>query len=334
MPRKDPHTVEDLGEFELIDRIEACARRAGCVTGDRVVLGIGDDAALLSLSPGFELVVSTDSLVEDVHFRWRDSAGVDIGRKALVTSLSDLAAMGARPIGFTFALHVQPSLPLAHVDDLMLGIAREAAANGAPLVGGNVSRSSATTLVMTVMGEVEAGRALLRSGLAPGDRLFVTGRFGGAALDVALASADPDGAASHRNRPSPRLAAGRALVESGLCAACIDCSDGLAADLTHMLEASGVGADVDASAVPRAPGLEDGAVIPSSRGAGPIDALALCLHGGEDYELIFGLRPVARGLPSTAALSDRLGVMVTEIGVVTERAGLRGWPAGRGHRHF
>ncbi len=327
MPRSPtPRTLADVGEFGLIDRIERRARR---VSGARVRLGIGDDAAVLRPAPGFEVVLTTDTLVEDVHFRFATESARSIGRRALVANLSDLAAMGARPIGFTCALQAPPTLPLSRVDALFEGLLAEAAVHGAPLVGGNVARARETSLAISAVGEVEQGRALSRSGLRPGDRLFATGRFGAAALAVARAERT---GRMIRHRPTPRIEAGRALVRSRLCSACIDCSDGLAADLVHMLEASGVGAEIDADAVPRARG-----VVAGARALG-LDPDALCLAGGEDYELIFGLRPRSRrgrgGLPSAAALERRLGTVVTELGSVTAMPGLRGVPAIAGHTHF
>lgn len=322
-------TLRDVGEFGLIDRIERRARR---VTGRGVRLGIGDDAAVLRPARGFEVVLSTDAFVEDVHFRFDTESAKHVGRRALVANLSDLAAMGARPIGFTCALQAPPDLPLSRVDALFDGLLVEAARHGAPLVGGNVARARETSLSIAAIGEVERGRALVRSGLRPGDRLFVTGCFGAAAL--AWTRAERAGRAI-RHVATPRIEAGRALVRTGRCSACIDCSDGLAADLGHLLEASGVGAEVDADAVPRAPGLAAGA-----RALG-VDPDALCLAGGEDYELIFGVRSRPAPAPgrraeavSAAALARRLGTAVTEIGRVVATPGLRGLPPGRGHVHF
>jgi len=318
----DARTLEDVGEFALIERIARAAREQH---GERVRVGIGDDAAVLQPTPGFELVVSADTFVEDVHFRFASRSPADVGRDALLVNLSDLAAMGARPIGFTVALQAPPTLALDAFDGLVEGIVGMGVECGAPLVGGNLSRASETSLAITVLGEVEAGRALLRSGLQPGDSLFATGRFGENAARVLEAERLGEPV---RFEHGPRLDAGRALVGSGLCSACIDCSDGLAADLGHMLEASGVGAEIDAAAIPRAQDLELRA------GRLGVEAEALCLEGGEDYELIFGLRPPLEGLPSSDALSDRLGVMVTEIGVATGTPALRGLTATRGHAHF
>lgn len=317
-------TVGDIGEFALIERIE---RRAAPVSGRAVRLGIGDDAALLRPARGFDLAVSADSLVEDVHFRRSQMTARAIGRRALAVNLSDLAAMGARPLGFTLALQVPPSLEVRWLDGVVAGLLDEARTHASPLVGGNVARGHETALAITVLGEIERDRALRRDGLRAGDRLFVTGALGAAAL--ALARSEQTGAAL-RHRVVPRLEAARRLVSLGRCSACIDLSDGLVSDLGHLLEASGVGARIDASAIPRVRGLAAGA-----RRLG-LDPDGLALAGGEDYELLFGIRP-GRGRgqnPSSAVLSRRLGLPVAEIGTAEAVRGLRGLPAFEGHRHF
>jgi thiamine-monophosphate kinase len=189
-------------------------------------------------------------------------------------------------------------------------------------VGGNLTRARETSLTVTVLGRVRRGRALRRSGARPGDRILVTGSFGGAGL--ALARSERAGAPLRRV-PVPRLAAGRALASLPGVGGCIDVSDGLAADLRHLLAASGVGARVEASRVPRPAGFARACA------ALGLDPERTALHSGEDYELVFTVRP---GAPGPAALSRRLGVAVTEIGVVAPRRhGVKGLPPG-GWRHF
>jgi thiamine-monophosphate kinase len=312
--------ISDLGEFELIGRIARLAERAA-VDGAQVVVGIGDDAAVLRPRAGEDLVVSADTFVEDVHFRWGTSSAKIVGRRALVANLSDLAAMGARPLGFTAALAAPGALELTRFDGLLRGMLHEARAHGCPLVGGNLTRASETSVAITVMGAVPRGKALRRNGLRAGDRLFVTGTLGGAALALARAEL---GRAPMRHVAMPRIEAGQALVRMREVRACIDVSDGLAADLGHMLEASGVGAEVDPAQLPRGRGLAQGA---SELG---IDGERLVVGGGEDYELVFGYR----GAATSAVLRRRLGVKVTEFGSVTRMRGARGWPSTEGWRHF
>ena len=287
-----------------------------------MVLGIGDDAALLRLRAGDDLAVSTDALVEDVHFRFASETPRAIGRRALAAALSDLAAMGARPLAVVAALAAPPTLPLAHAEGIVRGIVDGARRWDAPLVGGNVARAKQTSLTLTVLGAVRRGRALTRAGARPGDRIFVTGTLGGAALAVARAARG----ARVRIAPEPRLAAGLALARLLGVGACIDVSDGLVADLGHLLRASRVGAQIDPARVPRPAGF-----AAACRRAGA-DPERLALAGGEDYELLFTLR--SRLAP--AALQRRLGVRVAEIGAITRVRGLRGLPAAgqTGWTHF
>ncbi len=322
--------LRDLGEFALIERIERAASRSRAVGRTRsLVVGIGDDAAVLRPPAGEDWVVTTDAHVEGVHFRWRTQSARCVGRRALVANLSDLAAMGARPLGFVFALAAPPDLEIRTFDGLLAGLLEEADAHGCPLIGGNLSRARQTSVVISAQGSVKRGRALLRGAARPGDRIFVTGTLGGAALEVARAAA---GRGRVRGVPTPRLKAGRALARMAGLGACIDISDGLLADLDHVLDRSGCSAELDLASVPRPPRFEA-----ACRRLG-VDPIRLATRGGEDYELLFTLRGRGRSAgrgaagPAQAALSRRLGVAVTEIGKVIKRAARRqkttGW------RHF
>jgi thiamine-monophosphate kinase len=312
--------LSDVGEFGLIERI---ARKIANLPGPRVVLGPGDDAALLRPPAGRDLVVSTDALVEDVHFRWCSQAPATVGRRALLVNLSDLAAMGAMPLGCVLALSAPPALELERAEGLIDGLLREAEAHGCPLVGGNVAAARETSLAITVFGSVERGRALLREAGGPGDRIFVTGTLGGAAL--AHERSERRGTRLRR-LPVPRLQAGRALARIESVNGCIDVSDGLVADLGHLLAKAGRGAEIDPARIPCPQGFEL-----ACRRLG-VDPQALLLGGGEDYELLFSVR--ARARLSEAVLARRLGVPVAEIGRVTAAAGISGLPVGSGWRHF
>jgi thiamine-monophosphate kinase len=222
-------------------------------------------------------------------------------------------------VGVLAALAAPRDLPLARADGLTRGLVEGARRWGAPLVGGNVARADRTSLTLTVLGAVSRGRALRRDRARPGDRIFVTGALGGAALAVARAARG----ARLVHQPEPRLAAGRALARLRETGACIDVSDGLVADLRHVLDASCVGAVIDPTRVPVPRGFEA-----ASARAGA-DPRRLALSGGEDYELLFTLRRAVPGL------ARRLGVPVTEIGVVTSGRSLRGIPRdGEGFTHF
>ncbi len=322
--------LRDLGEFGLIERIERIAVRTAPRGGPgAVLLGIGDDAALLRLRPREQLAVSTDALVEGVHFRFTTQAPRTVGRRALLVALSDLSAMGARPLGVTVALAAPPDLDVRTALDLARGCADVGARAACPLVGGNVTRARVTSLTLTVLGGVPSARALLRRTARPGDRLFVTGRVGAAALARARAERGPG---RLRQLPPLRLAAGRALGRLAARGACIDVSDGLVADLRHVLEASRVGAELDTRRLPVAHGFG-----PACARLG-LDPVRTALTGGEDYELLFTIRP---GGPGAATLARRLGAPVTELGRIIRGRALRILgPGGRvlagtgGHRHF
>jgi thiamine-monophosphate kinase len=315
-------TLGDVGEFGLIARIE---RAAGRARGRGVVLGIGDDAALLRPGRGEDVAVTVDALVERVHFRWDRDAPAAIGWRALVANLSDLAAMGARPVGWLLALAAPGSLPLARLDGALRGMLAAARAFRCPLVGGNVSAAGETSFTVTAVGALARGRALSRRGARAGDRILVTGTLGGAAL----ARARADRSRGHvRHAPVPRLAAGAALARLPGIGGCVDVSDGLEADLGHLLEAAAGGplaAELDPDRLPVPPGF--GAAC-RRLGLDPAD---LALGGGEDYELLFTARP---GAPGAEVLARRLGVPVTEIGRIRRATRAAGAGSRRGWRHF
>jgi thiamine-monophosphate kinase len=235
--------------------------------------------------------------------------------------------MGARPLGVVAALAAPPELPAARADGLVRGLLDGARRWGAPLVGGNVARARDTVLTLTAVGAVARGRALTRDAARPGDRICVTGRFGASALAIARARRGGGaGAARVRLAPEPRLHAGRVLARTVGIGACIDVSDGIVADLGHVLRASRVGASIEPARVPVPPGF---ARACARAGADPV---RLALAGGEDYELLFTVRPDG---PRPARLAARLGVAVAEIGMVTRGRGLRGVPARvAGFTHF
>ena len=313
-------TLADVGEFGLIARI---ARAAARVRGPAVVLGIGDDAAVLRPRAGERLLVTTDALVEDVHFRWRSEKPAAVGRRALAAALSDLAAMGGRPLGCLLALAAPPSLPLRRADGLLRGLLAAAREFACPLVGGNVTAARETSLTVTALGSARPGRILTRRGARPGDRILVTGSLGGAALGLARAARG----GRRGPAPRPRLAAGAALARTPGIGGCIDVSDGLEADLAHLLEAAAggpLGAELDVSRVPLPRGLRAACARLG------LDPERLALAGGEDYELLFTARP---GAPGAGALARRLGLPVSEIGRVTARPTPRRRAPG-GWRHF
>lgn len=301
-----------MGEFELIRR----HFQRAATPGGAVVLGIGDDCALLQPSPGHQLAISSDMLVQGRHF-FPDVDPEALGHKALAVNLSDLAAMGARPLGFTLAL----ALPQADSDWLgrfARGLFALADAHACPLVGGDTTRGP-LNLCITVFGEVKPGQALRRDAARVGDDLYLSGRTGEARLALehlrSTGWARAAGGADLRarlERPTPRNALGMALATVPGAHAAIDLSDGLAGDLGHILQASGVGADLHVPALPVAPALQ---ALPE---APRLDCL---LAGGDDYELAFTASPAARSAVEQAARAS--GTAITRIGRITAGPGLR-----------
>lgn len=295
-----------LGEFDLIRRFfERPVRRAA--------LGVGDDCALLALAPGMQLAVSTDMLVEGRHFL-STVPPQRLGHKALAVNLSDLAASGARPLAFTLALSL-PRADEAFVAGLAEGLFALAAAHDIELVGGDTT-AGPLNLCITVMGEVPAGQALLRSGAQPGDELWVSGQLGDArlALEVfrgrlALDAASLEQVRAAMEQPQPRVQLGMAL--RGVASAAIDLSDGLIGDLGHILQRSGVGAQVELDRLPRS------AVLAAQPPALREECL---LAGGDDYELLF-CAPAAHH-DAVLAAGQWAGVPVQRIGHILERPGL------------
>ena len=320
MSRRE-RSLADLGEPALIRRI---ARRAGHPPGKSWALGIGDDAAILRSRPGEELVLSTDVQVEGVHFLFDRETPRTIGRRALAVNLSDLAAMGAQPLGALLNLCAPPSMRLSVFDGLVAGFVDETRRFACPLVGGNLSSAQVSSLTVTVVGRCARGGALRRKGVRPGDLLYVTGMLGAAAL--ARMRADREGTPLRRV-PEPRLDAGRALARMGGIHGCIDLSDGLASDLGQLLDGTSLGAEIDVTGLPMPRGFQR-----ACRELG-LDSARLLAGGGEDYELLFALAPKS-AVTDPVALRKRLGVPVSQIGRVVRQAGIRGLPPIRGGHHF
>lgn len=315
-----------MPEFDLIGRIRDIVT-VPC--GPACVLGIGDDAAVLDVPPDRHLVVCTDTLVSGVHFPV-GTLPEAIGHKALAVNLSDLAAMGAEPAWFFLALTLPDGDP-AWVEDFARGLGALATDAGIALAGGDTT-GGPLSITITALGTVEKGGALERGGAQPGDLVVVSGLPGRAALALRelKSGAEPaENELAALEYPVPRLGLGMAL--RGLATACIDLSDGLAADLGHILERSGAGASIDLAALPK-----DGALT----GLSEQDRWSLQLTGGDDYELCFTVPPGrAKELPETAA---HTGVPLTVIGRITEGVGLelrapdgsRFEPGRAGYEHF
>ena len=311
------------GEFDLIARI-----RARVATRADVVLGIGDDAALLAPPPGRQLVVTADTLNDGVHFP-RGTSPADVGWKALAVNLSDLASMGAEPAWCTLSLSLPQSDP-AWIEGFLDGFLDLAGQHDIALVGGDTTRGP-LSIAVTAMGLVEPGRALRRDGARVGDEVWVTGTLGDAAGGLALLDREPVPALRARlDRPTPRVAAGRALA--GIATACVDVSDGLLADLGHVCARSHVAAHLDVDALPASAALREA--------FGEADRIALQASGGDDYELCF-TAPADAGA-DIDAVSAQLGLRFTRIGRIVAGEGVhpvdaksQPWSSPRrGYDHF
>jgi thiamine-monophosphate kinase len=293
-------------EFDLIARIR---ERAG--TRDDIVLGIGDDAAILRVPSGNDLVVSTDTLNIGVHFP-PETAPSDIGWKALAVNLSDLAAMGATPAWCTLNLAL-PDANAIWLDAFLDGFLELAAKHDVALVGGDTTRGP-LSITVTVHGFVPEGAALRRSGAQVGDLVCVTGTLGnaaGALRQWQRGSPIHTKLQSFLTRPEPRIAPGQAL--RGLATACIDISDGLLADLGHVLTASGVGAEIELAEVPTS------AVLAAKFEA--TERRELQLSGGDDYELCFTVPPEL--VMDVIAATRDVGFPISRIGLIEAQQGLR-----------
>lgn len=311
------------GEFDLIARI-----RARVATRADVVLGIGDDAALLAPPPGRQLVVTADTLNDGVHFP-RGTSPADVGWKALAVNLSDLASMGAEPAWCTLSLSLPQSDP-AWIEGFLDGFLDLAGQHDIALVGGDTTRGP-LSIAVTAMGLVEPGRALRRDGARVGDEVWVTGTLGDAAGGLALLGREPVPALRARlDRPTPRVDAGRVLA--GIATACVDLSDGLLADLGHVCARSHVAAHIDVDALPASAALREA--------FGEADRIALQASGGDDYELCF-TAPADAGA-DIGAVSAQLGLRFTRIGRIVAGEGVhpvdaksQPWSSPRrGYDHF
>jgi len=300
--------TRSTGELALLKAIRARTESGERVKPQsRVQLGIGDDCALLRPRRSEELAVTTDLSIENRHFRMDWHPPEAVGHRTLARGLSDLAAMGARPVAAFLSLGLPRELTLAHgkspawVTRFLDGLLALAAEHRVPLAGGDLAESPFAVADIVLTGAVPQGKALLRSGAQPGDRIYVTGALGGATAELAALEASPEAFASANAAdlhphlfPQPRVAQGLWLRKRELATAAMDLSDGLSTDLAHLCEASGVSAEIDAAALPLGPGA----------------TLAMALHGGEDYELLF-TSPASSKLPRRIA-----GVAITAIGRV------------------
>jgi len=311
-----------------------------------VEVGPGDDAAVIIPARGRREVLTTDALVDGVHFDQAFMPPDAIGHRALAVNVSDLAAMGAEPRGVLLSLALPAAMTTSALDGFADGFLRHADSHHMTLLGGNITRTPGPLVInVTAIGTVHPRQSLTRTGARPGDEVYVTGCLGDAAAGLAMlrvshasngfaaAASSCEGCIGRYLRPEPRVRAGLQLAHYGAASSCIDLSDGLADGVRQIASASGVGVTIDADALP----LSDEARQWHARAG--TDTLSAALSGGDDYELLFTVRPRHRGRLRGA--HRRIGDLpITRIGVVTrtpelalrDAAGMHELP--RGFEHF
>jgi thiamine-monophosphate kinase len=308
--------VSQAGERAILERI----RRAVPTPPPTLFVGLGDDAAVATPDRGTLQVLTTDALVEGVHFDRRFSSASDIGAKALAVNISDVAAMGGAPRLALLSLMLPGDLLVDDVDGLIEGLLQMAGAFGVALAGGNITRSPGPLILdVTVVGSVKPRKILTRGGGRPGDAVYVTGTIGAGAAGFEWLRAHAGGAASQEagmgecvaryRRPEPRARIGALLGRNRAASACMDTSDGLADAITQVCQASGTGATIDGSALP---------IHPAARAwFGDRDPVQAALAGGDDYELVFTVPRRTRGRLGAIGRESR-GVPLTCIGELTQ----------------
>ena len=308
------------GEIAILSALRA-RRQTG---NSSLTLGIGDDCALIRPARGEEIAVTTDFSLENVHFRRHWHPAESIGHRCLARGLSDLAAMGARPIAAFLSLALPAELTIVRrgqrswIERFFDGLLALAGQMNLPLAGGDTAespladgRGGLAAADIVLIGGIKRGRALLRSGARPGDLIYVTGWLGGAAAELLALERDPGRFANLKSAgsghphlyPEPRVATGEKLEAGRLATAAIDLSDGLSTDLHHICEESSLSAEIDADVIP----IHPMAQLAQAAGWVP-SALDLALHGGEDYELLFTAAPETK-IPKQVA-----GVAIHAIG--------------------
>lgn len=313
---KSGGTLEHLGEFGFLEKIRASLKSKD----PSVKLGIGDDAALFKPTPGHELVFTTDMLVEGKHFDFKWITPWQLGAKTMAVNVSDCAAMGARPTVAVVSLGVPKDTPVANLEAFYDGMKGWGESYGAQIVGGDTVSSDKFVVNVAMIGEVEAGHALKRSGAKVGDALFTTGTLGDSAAGLhSLQNPSEKGKeaasllAKRHLTPTPRFTAGRFLSTKKLATAAIDISDGLSSEIHHLCEESGTGAEIHEEGLPISPSLLH---YCGERGLDPLDFV---LHGGEDYELLFTV-PLPRIADALRKLPAETGVAVKSIGRMVPQA--------------
>ena len=310
--------IKDIGEFGLIERIHARAGRSSYP----VVIGIGDDASVLDVGPRNQVVTTTDMLVEGVHFLREAIDPFDLGFKSHAVNLSDIAAMGAAPAQSFLSFGLPPDMDVQIIDTFMDGFME--AGKGVPLSGGDtVSSPEGWLISVTVIGLAPAGRVLRRDAAAPGESIWLCGPVGDSAAGLSILlgrskKADEADAAfliKRHNHPLPQLRMGRILLEAGISSCAIDVSDGLLQDLGHICERSHLGAELQLESIPLSRPIRELAA------ANDVDPYQWALRGGEDYSLLFTVKPDKEEKLRTVLEKEEIDAV--PIGKIVPEAGIR-----------
>ena len=312
--------VSDIGEFGLIRRIDELVNREG-IRSERVTLGIGDDTAAFLPRPGYELLVTCDSIVEGRHYLPEYIRPLDLGRRAMVVNISDIGAMGGKPLYALISLGLKAETSVQDVEEIYRGFLLELNPFGASIIGGNITKSGNGMFIdITLIGEVEQGKTVRRCGARPGDVILVTGYPGQSAAGLQLLLQEPDNSKIRDhplvkiyNTPSHRAQQGETIAQTGCASALIDTSDGFLGDLGHICEESGVGAELFKEKFPISEQLREAAL--RLRG----DPYDFFLGDSDDYELIITCRP--QDVPRIrSTVSQCCPVLITEVGRITGKA--------------
>ncbi len=313
--------VSDIGEFGLIRRIDELLKREG-IRPERVTVGIGDDTAAFIPRSGYELLLTCDSIVEGRHYLPEYIRPLDLGRRAMVVNISDIGAMGGKPLYALISLGLKSETSVQDVEEIYQGFLLELNPFGASIIGGNITKSGDGMFIdITLIGEVEQGKALRRSGAKPGDAILVTGYPGQAAAGLRLLLQEPGDSKIKEhplvkiyNTPTHRAQLGETIGHTGCVNALIDTSDGFLGDLGHICEESGVGAELIKEKFPISEALYEAAL---RLRADPNDFF---LGDSDDYELIITCRP-ENVSQIRNAISQHSSVPVSEVGKLTDQPG-------------
>ena len=305
----------EFDEFDLIERFKAII---GSTPKSDEILGIGDDTAVLKLEPDYLTLLTCDILIEDVHFSLDYISPFQLGQRAMAVNMSDIAAMGGQPVFALTSLALPVNVNVSFLDDLYKGMIEQANKFETKIIGGNLSKSPEKIMIdLFMLGKVLPDQMLTRSGAKPGDRIFMTGETGSSAAGLNLLkkygksfSKEFADLVNTHLQPIPRINAGRSIAACGYATAMIDISDGLAADLGHIMAASHVGVYIYKESIPIS------GLLSAAAGTLRVDKWQLTLSGGEDYELLFTMKPETPDR-IIAQIALKSNIPITEIGEIT-----------------